>query len=91
MLAFLKNKGKTKITLDQLDRFMKNVGDQEFTFDLLKSAFDFDPRIQNIVKDFDQTGITLKSDTDINTVASTDSPQSDTVKKMAQRATKLGK
>jgi hypothetical protein len=70
---------------------MQNVGDQEFSFDLLKSAFDFDPRIQSVVKDFDQTSITLKSDNDADMSTSPDQSQTDTVKQMAQRATKLGK
>lgn len=70
---------------------MQNVGDQEFSFDLLKSAFDFDPRIQNIIKDFDQTSVTLKSDNDELDLASPNNSQTDTVKQMAQRATKLGK
>lgn len=70
---------------------MQNVGDQEFSFDLLKSAFDFDPRIQKIVKDFDQNSITLKSDNDSQSFAPTDQSNNNTVSQMAQRATKLGK
>lgn len=70
---------------------MQNVGDQEFSFDLLKSAFDFDPRIQKIVKDFDQNSITLKSDTDQSVPSTPNTPDNgDVVKKMAQRATKIG-
>jgi hypothetical protein len=71
---------------------MQNVGDQEFSFELLKSAFDFDPRIQKIVKDFDQNSITLKSDSDEIAVSPAQpAGGGDTVKQMAQRATKLGK
>lgn len=72
---------------------MQNVGDQEFSFELLKSAFDFDPRIQKIVKDFDQNSITLKSDSDNMSFAPSQQAGdgSDTVKQMAQRATKIGK
>lgn len=40
---------------------MQNVGNQQFSYDSFKSAYDSDPKIQNIVADFDQNSITLKT------------------------------
>lgn len=66
---------------------MQNIGRSQFTFDVFKAAYDSDPRLQELVADFDQDQITLKSsETD-------DLPQgrdnTDSVEKMAKRAVDL--
>lgn len=44
---------------------MQNTGNQQFTYELFKVAYDSDPKLQDIVADFDQNTITLKtSETD---------------------------
>lgn len=55
-------KEKFKISIKKLNQYLENVGRPQFNYDVLKSAYDSDPRIQAIVKDFDQETITLKSD-----------------------------
>lgn len=68
---------------------MHNVGDEPFTHDMFKQAYDSDPKIQNIVADFDQRKISIKSgdETGLNTKPAADK---NTVSTMAKRATKLG-
>ena len=45
-----------------LDKFMKNVGLPQFSFDTFQMSFDSDAKIQSIVQDFDQEYINLKTD-----------------------------
>ena len=67
-MDLLKNKGRVRFTFAQLDKIMQNVDHQQFTFDSFKSAYDEDPRIQDIVKNFDRETIELKTSSadDIN-------------------------
>jgi hypothetical protein len=67
---------------------MKNIGDQHFTYDTFKSIFDADPSIQELVKDFDQNSLTLK--TDNNNAVKTDQPRDkNKINQMAKRAVDL--
>lgn len=68
---------------------MKNMGNEQFDYRTFKAAYDADPRINSMIKNFDQEGVTLKTDTD----ADTDAPQQDidgdsAVSQMAKRATR---
>lgn len=68
---------------------MKNMGNEQFDYRTFKAAYDTDPRINSMIKNFDQEGVTLKTDTD----ADTDAPQQDidsdsAVSQMAKRATR---
>lgn len=68
---------------------MQNIGSEQFTYDVLKTAYDTDPKIKNLVKNFDQSTITLKqSETD--DLPTTEPEADNTVAAMAQRATDLG-
>jgi hypothetical protein len=87
VLDHLHDRKKFNISFDKLDRLMQNIGRSQFTFDVFKVAYDSDPRLQELVADFDQDQITLKnSETD-------DLPQgrdnTDSVEKMAKRAVDL--
>jgi hypothetical protein len=89
-LFLLKNKGNFNLTFDQLNRFMSNMGDEPFTYDMLQQAYNSDPKIQNIISDFDQKTIKIKSG--IETDLDTNPAQGGTsVSTMAKRATNLEK
>lgn len=78
-----------EFSIDQLNQYMSNLGRQQFNYEVLRAAYDSDPKIQNIIKDFDQRKVKLKSSEidDINAPA----PSGDnTVSAMAKRATDLG-
>jgi hypothetical protein len=68
---------------------MKNMGNEQFDYRTFKAAYDSDPRIKSMIKNFDQKSVTLKTDTD----ADIDAPQQDVandsaVSQMAKRATR---
>lgn len=69
---------------------MSNIGDELFTYDTLKQAFDSDPKIQNIIADFDHNSIKIKTG-EIDDVDPVKSGSGGTnVSAMAKRATDLG-
>ena len=68
---------------------MQSSGSEQFSYDSFKSAYDSNPLIKSLVKNFDQEGVTLATDEE------SDLPQQDakgdnTVSNMAKRATDLG-
>ena len=66
---------------------MQNVGRVQFTYDLFKNAYDSDPAIQAMVKNFDQEKITFKGSEMDDIPADAKEPSSDqTVSSMAKRA-----
>ena len=69
---------------------MKNAGREQFDYRSFKAAYDSDERLKSMIKNFNQDGITLKTDTDADT--DTEAPQQDlgnkSVSKMAKRATR---
>lgn len=70
---------------------MQNVGSEQFDFDTFKAAYDTDPRVKAMVKNFDKEGIEPKTQQENDSgVASTGDDGADTVSQMAQRATDLG-
>ena len=85
----LKDKGMVEFSIEQLDRFMQNMGSQQFTYDVFKAAYDSDPRIQEIVTDFNKEMISLK-DSEMDDIKRKRTKSKDDVSKMAKRATKLG-
>ena len=95
ILQYLKSLGKLKISVNSLDQLFKKQGRQQFNYDVFKNAYDSDTRLQNIVKDFDQSKITLNSDEsdDLKTSSDSDkkSKSKDTVSKMAKDAVDLSK
>jgi len=78
------------INLD-LNKIMQNMGGESFVYGTFKNAFDSDPRVKEMVKDFSEEGINLKTKQDADVGAPT-SPEdgSDKVGQMASRATDVG-
>lgn len=90
MLALLKDKGLTRFSIDQLDRYMQNVGKQQFSYETFKAAYDSDDKIKNIIKDFDRNTVTLKT-REIDDLNPTASKKKSSVSQMAKKATNLDK
>jgi hypothetical protein len=89
VLNLLLDKGFTQFSIAQLDRYMKNVGNPQFSYDVFKAAYDQDTRIQNLVKDFDGETIELKTSELDDVKISSKEKNRDTVGKMAKRAVDL--
>lgn len=68
---------------------MQNIGKGQFTFDVLKNAYDSDPRIKEIVTNFDKEKVELKGD-ETDDVSVPQQSSADAVGDMAQAATDLG-
>lgn len=75
-----------------LNKIMQNIGAEQFDFGTFKAAYDTDPRVRTMIKDFDKTGITPKTANELDDDSSTtnDGEGGDTVNQMAKRATDLG-
>jgi hypothetical protein len=71
---------------------MQNTGRNQFSYDVFKAAYDSDPRIQKIVKNFDQEKIELKTSEvdDVQDLPGNPGAPGDAVAKMAKNATDLG-
>jgi len=83
-------KQASEFSFDELNKLMKNAGREQFDYRTFKAAYDSDERLKRMIKNFNQEGITLKTDVDADTAA----PQQDVegsskVSQMAKRATKL--
>lgn len=77
-----------KFTWDEINRFMTNIGQEEFDYDTFKLTFDADPNLQQLVARFDQMGIELKTKKQAPAQGPIDgNTGSNTVAQMAQRAT----
>ena len=74
-----------------LHKLMQNVGAEQFDYGTFKAAYDTDPRVKTMVKDFNEKGVTPQtaSEPDEDSQADPD-PESDKVSQMAKRATDLG-
>lgn len=72
-----------------LNKIMQNIGGEAFVYGTFSSAFESDPRIKNMVKNFNQDGAELKSQSDVEDPGSGGDEGSDTVSKMAKNATDL--
>jgi len=72
---------------------MRKQGRGQFSYDVFKAAYDSDPKLQEIVKNFDQEVINLKGDGSTDDLPATQGGEgdSDTVSQMAKSATDLGK
>jgi hypothetical protein len=66
---------------------MKNMGSEQFSYDTFKAAYDADPRIKPLVKNFDQEGIELATDAESPDEVQQQDATGDTVNQMAKRAT----
>lgn len=89
VLDHYKDRGKTKLSIEKLDKVMKNIGQGEFNYETFKAAYDSDPKLQNLVVNFDQDKIELK-DKATDELPATEPAADNTVSQMAQQATDLG-
>lgn len=78
-----------EFSIEQLDRYMQNIGEKSFTYETFKAAYDTDPRIQELVTDFNKEMISLK-DSEMDDLKRRRKKSKDDVSKMAKRATKVG-
>ena len=79
--------------MKKLDKYMRNQGKGNFDFESFKAMYDADPKIQQLVTNFDQDKIEFKqSEVDDVAGAAPGNPgrPSDTVGNMAKNATDVG-
>jgi hypothetical protein len=74
-------------TWDQINTFMTNIGEEEFSYETFKIVYDSDPSIQNLIDRFDAEGINLKTKAKTPTPDQGAQQGDDTVNQMAKRAT----
>lgn len=89
VLDHLKKSNKTKLSIKKLDKIMQNLGHGQFNFEVFKTAYDNDPKLQDLVSNFDQETIELKADDDRD-LAAQQPDSKGKVSQMAQQATDLG-
>jgi len=69
---------------------MSNVGNPQFDFGTFKAAYDTDPRVKTMVKNFDKIGIEVKTQNEIEGEPSSTAPEGgDKVGQMAKNAVDL--
>lgn len=88
-LKHLKNRGINSISFERLDKFMSNSDRQQFDFETFKAAYDSDPRIANVVTNFDQNKIEFKQ-SEVDDLPNQAASNTDVVGSMAAKATDLG-
>ena len=76
--------------MQELDKLMANIGNVQFSYDLLKQAYDTDPAVKKLIKNFDQNKVTLASDNAVDNLPQVEPSNDQTVSSMAKRATDLG-
>ena len=85
----MKNKGRTSFSIEELNRWMENMNAPQFSYDTLKAAHDTDPRIAELIKDFTQDTVELKT-SEVDDVETDKRPKkSNTVSAMAKKAVDL--
>ena len=71
---------------------MQNVGSEQFDFGTFKSAYDTDPRVKAMVKNFDKVGIEVKTQQELeggDDLPATGDDTGTSVSQMAKSATDL--
>ena len=79
----------SEISFGAVDQIMKNTGHPTFSYDLFKNLHDSGDALKNIVKDFDNEKIVLKTEKDAETDPAMDfdnQGSTDKVKQMAKSA-----
>jgi len=69
---------------------MANIGNVQFSYDLLKQAYDTDPAVKKLIKNFDKNKVTLSSGDAVDDLPQVEPSNDQTVSSMAKRATDLG-
>lgn len=73
-----------------LNKVMQNMGGEAFVYDTFKNAYDSDPRVKEMVKNFSEAGIELKTKEDAKNTMQGGDEGGDAVAQMAKSATNLG-
>ena len=79
------------ISMDAVKQIMSNTGYPAFNYDVFKRIYDADGDLKNVVADFDNEKIVVKTDQEAEKDPAMDydkTGSTDTVKKMAQSALK---
>ena len=76
------------LSMKKIDKYMQNQGQGQFTYDVFKAAYDSDPRLQELVKNFDDNKIEFKS-SETDDLPDNSNKDADSVSKMAKRAVDL--
>ena len=79
------------ISMDAVKQIMSNTGYPAFNYDVFKRIYDQDGDLQNVVTDFDQDKIVIKTDAEAEkdpAMDYDDQGSTDVVKKMAKSAMK---
>lgn len=87
-MNLLKDRGVVEFSFDQLNQYMMNVGAPQFDYESLKNLHDNDTRIANIVKDFTDQSVTLKT-SEVDDLKTNVKKRKNTVKNMAKKAVDL--
>lgn len=74
--------------MNKLDKFMQNQGRGQFNYETFKAAYDADPRLQELVKNFDEDKIEFKT-SEMDDLPQSKDNSGDTVSTMAKRAVDL--
>jgi hypothetical protein len=80
------------LSMIKLDKFMQNQGRGSFDYETFKAAYDSDPKLQELVTNFDKDKIEFKQsevDDVAGAVPGNPGRPSDTVGKMAKNAVDL--
>ena len=81
------------LSIAKLDKYMRNQGKGNFDYDVFKAMYDADPRLQELVTNFDKDKIEFKQsevDDVAGAVPGNPGRPSDTVGNMAKNATDVG-
>ena len=84
----------SEISMDAVKQIMSNTGYPAFNYDVFKRIYDADGDLKNVVADFDQDKIVIKTDAEAEkdpAMDYDDQGSTDTVKKMAMSAMKRRK
>jgi hypothetical protein len=81
----------SEISMDAVKQIMSNTGYPAFNYDVFKRIYDADGDLKNVVADFDNEKIIIKTDAEAEkdpAMDYDDQGSTDTVKKMARSAMK---
>ena len=80
------------LSIAKLDKYMRNQGKGNFDYESFKAMYDTDPRLQQLVTNFDQDKIEFKQSEvdDVEKIKGNPGRPSDTVGNMAKNATDVG-
>ena len=84
----------SEISMDAVKQIMSNTGYPAFNYDVFKRIYDADGDLKNVVADFDNEKIIIKTDAEAEkdpAMDYDDQGSTDTVKKMARSAMKRRK